>query len=178
MSQEGGQLGNRNVVELLQPLTLRNSLRDQDRVQAFQIGENHQLLQGGLVAKVAVGARVVLAPFLRGHAKQGHVEQVGLGGVDETFLLAADLGRDQVFLDGVGMDEVIYLGEGALEVLGQLEAVVFLIFEALELFDEVDFENGTDRRAKLKGDVNMRISTSVSPRLGLNPDGICFFDPL
>jgi len=38
------------------------------------------------------------------------------------------------------VDAVIDLGEGALEVPIQLEAVVFIIFEALEFLDEIQFE--------------------------------------
>ena len=49
-------------------------------------------------------------------------------------------GRDEGVLDGVGVDAVVDLGEGALEVPIQLEVVIFVVFEALEFLDEIQFE--------------------------------------
>jgi hypothetical protein len=38
------------------------------------------------------------------------------------------------------VDAVIDLGQGALEIPAEFEAVVFFVFETLEFLDEVEFE--------------------------------------
>jgi hypothetical protein len=48
-------------------------------------------------------------------------------------LSLGDGGRDERLLDGIGVDAVVDLGEGALEVPIELETVILLILEALEL---------------------------------------------
>ena len=116
------------------------ALTDQDRVEAFQVGEDDELLQGGVVADVALGIGVRVSPLLGGLAEKGDVKEVGLAGINERRLGLGDAGRDERFLDGVGVDAVIDLGEGSLEIPAELEAVVFLVLEALEFDDEVELE--------------------------------------
>ena len=77
------------------------------------------------------------------------------------------------------MDAVVDLGEGALEVPIELEAVVFLVLEALEFLDEVEFEFRAEPRAELEGDVLVGVgATTVAPGLGLESDGSRGLDPL
>ncbi len=54
-------------------------------------------------------------------------------------------------LDGVGVDAVVELGEGAVEVRGEREATTFVLFEPLKFLDEVEFELGAEPGAKLEG---------------------------
>jgi hypothetical protein len=83
-----------------------------------------------VVADVALGIGVGVAPLFRGLAEKGDVEKIGLAGVGEAGLGLGDGGGDEGFLDGVGVDAVIDLGQGALEVPFQPEAVVFVVLEA------------------------------------------------
>jgi hypothetical protein len=53
-----------------------------------------------------------------------------------------DGGRDEGVLDGIGMDSVIDLGEGALEIPTELESVIFVILEALEFDNQVKLKFG------------------------------------
>ena len=46
-----------------------------------------------------------------------------------------DGGRDEGVLDGIGVDAVVDLGEGALKIPIELEPVIFLVLEALEFLD-------------------------------------------
>jgi len=57
-----------------------------------------------------------------------------------AFACGGNGGRDERFFDGVGVDAVVDPGEGALEVPAELEAVVFVVLEALEFPDEVELE--------------------------------------
>jgi len=93
-----------------------------------------------VVADIALGVGMGVAPLRGGLAKEGDVEQVGFAGVNGSRLRLGDGGRDEGFFDGVGVDAVIDLRESALKVPAELEAVVFVVFEALEFLDEVELE--------------------------------------
>ena len=76
------------------------------------------------------------------------------------------------------MDAVVDLGEGALEVPVELEAVVFLVLEALELLDEVELEFRAEPGAEFKGDVLVGVSAAaVTPCFRLKSDGTGGIDP-
>ena len=107
-------------------------MADEHGVEAFQIGKDDKLFQRSVIADVSLGVRMGIAPLFRGLAEEGDVEQVGLGGIDEPGLGLRDGGRDEGFLYRIGVDAVIDLGEGALEVPTELEAVVFFVFEAMD----------------------------------------------
>ena len=132
----------------------------------------------GVVADVAVGVGMGVAPLPGGLAEEGDVEQVGFAGVDRCRLRFGNGGRDERLLDGVGVDAVIDLRERALEVPPELEAVIFVVLEAAEFFDEIDFELGADPHAEFKGDVRVSIGAAVAPGGGLNADCVGLCDPL
>jgi len=152
-------------------------LADKDGIEAFQIRKDDQLLQRSVVADIPVGVGMGVAPFSGGLAKEGDVGQVGFAGIDERRLLFCDGGGNERLLDGIRVDAVIDLGQGALEVPTELEPVVFLVFEAAEFFDQVNFELRADPRPELKSDVRMGESAAISPRCGLEPNSVGFLDP-
>ena len=118
-------------------------MADEHGVEAFEIGEDDELLQRGVVAEVALGARVGVAPFFRG---------LGFG----------DGGWDACFLDRVGVDAVVDFGELALEIPTELKAVVFVVLEALELLDEVKFELGAELGTEFEGDVLVGVGAAIT----------------
>ena len=77
-----------------------------------------------------------------GLAEEGDVEQVGFIGTDERGLRLGNERRNECLFDGVGVDGVVDLGEGPLELPTEFETVVFVVLEALEFLDEVEFEFG------------------------------------
>ncbi len=113
-------------------------MADEHGIEVFEIGEDDELLQRRVIANVALGVGMGIAPLLRGLAEKGDVEQVGFVGIDERGLGLGDRRREERFLDGVGVYAVVDLGEGALEVPPELEAIVFVVLEALEYLDEVE----------------------------------------
>ncbi len=153
-------------------------MANKDGVEAVEVGEDDELLQRGVVAKVALGVGMGVAPLLRGLAEEGDVEQVGFAGVNEAGLGLGDGGGNERLLDGVGMDAVVDLGEGALEVPAELEAVVFVVLEALELLDEVELELGAEPGAEFKGNVLVSIGASVAACTGNESSGPGQVDPL
>jgi hypothetical protein len=164
------------LVEVSEALGLGQALGNEEGVEVFQIGEAHELGAGGVVANVAFIARVVAAPLRGGLAEEGHVEHVGLTGIDEVCLSLGEFGRDEVGLDGVGVDAVVDLGEVAADVPAERLALGFL--EPLEFLDEVELELDGDPRGELQGDVEMRIGAAVAAGLGLDTDGPGALDPL
>ena len=55
-----------------------------------------------------------------------------------------DGSRYECLADGTSVDAVVKLGQGALEIPAEFETVVFILFEAQELLDQVEFEFRTE----------------------------------
>ena len=113
---------------------------DELGVHILEIGEDEELLEGGVVAYVAILIRTCIAPFTGGLAEKGDIEHVGFVGVGDGGLFRGDLVRDETEPNSIGVDAVVDLGEGAVEVPGEGEAAVFVLLEALELLDQVELE--------------------------------------
>ena len=151
---------------------------DQLRVHPFDVGEDKQLLNGGVIAHITLQGGVGILPLFGGLPKKGHIEQVGFGGIGDGGLGGGNRGRDQVRFDGVGVDAVIQLGKGPIQVPCERQAAVFVLFEPLELLDEVEFELDRYPSGEFKSDVFMGESSAVSPGSRNDPDGARFFNPL
>ncbi len=165
-------------VQLRESFGSGQSLMDEHGVDAFQIGQYHQLFQRGVVAHVAGLDGVGFPPLCGGDAKQGNVEQVGLGGIHHVGLRLGQPGRDQAFLDGVGVYLVVDLGQGALEVPFQCLRARRFVPEALELLDELEGELGAEPGAELEGDVAVGVGAAIAACLGMQPNGGCGIYPL
>ena len=93
-----------------------------------------------MVADIALSLEMSVAPLPGGLAEEGHVQEVGFARIHGRRLDLGNRGRDERVFNGVRVDAIIDLGEGALEIPINFEAVVFFILEALELPDEVEFK--------------------------------------
>ena len=100
------------------------------------------MLNAGVIADIALARGIGITPLLGGLAEQGDIEDVGLIGVGEICLIPGNGGRDDVRLNGVGMDAVVQLGQRAVEVPAQRRAAVFVFFKTLKFLDKVEFEFG------------------------------------
>src|SRR3989344_2102214 len=87
-------------------------------------------------------------------------------------------GRNQVRFDGVGVDAVVELGKGTVQVPGERQAAVFILLEALELLDQVELELDRYPGGEFEGDVLVSIGAAVTSRLGDQSDGIGNIYPL
>ena len=63
----------------------------------------------------------------------------------------------------VGMNAVIELGQGAVEVPGEGKAAVFVVLEPLKFLDEVEPELDRHPGSEFKSDVLVRVSAAVTP---------------
>ncbi len=170
-------LPDRNRVEAFEPLSLRQFHVDELCVHVLQVGGDEELSEGRVVAHVAVLAGVGVAPFACGLTEEGDVEEVGFVGVGDGRLFRGDLGRDEVCLDGVGVEAVVDLGQSAIEIPSERETSVFILLEPLEFLDEVNLELRADPHPKLEGDVVVGVSAAVTPSRRPQSDGVGFLHP-
>jgi len=175
--EQGAHLGDGDAVERCEAFRLWQSLTDEDGVQAFEVGEDNELFERGVVADVALGVGVGVAPLLGGLSEQGDIEEVGLAGINRGGLGLRDGWRKEGLLGGVRVDAVIDFGEGALKFPIQLEAVVFLVLEATEFLDQIDFEFRADPHAELESDVGMGESAAIPACGGFESNGVGFLNP-
>ncbi len=85
--------------------------------------------------------------------------------------------RDEVGLDGVGVDPVVDFGKGAVEIPGEGEATVFVLLEAFGFLDERGFEFRTEPRAGFEGDVSVSKSAAITAGLRDGAPGTGGFRP-
>ena len=140
---------------------------DELRVEALQICQHQELFDRCVVAHIAVEFWISIAPLFGGQAEKSDIEKIRLGGVGDSCLGGSDFGRNQVALNRIGVDAVIELRKGAIEVPSEGKTAVFVVLEALEFFDEVDFEFGADPHAEFEGDILVSIGAAI-------PAGACF----
>jgi hypothetical protein len=158
-------------------VALRQFHVDELGVHVLEVGEDEQLFQCGVVTHVAVFFRVGIAPFPGGLAEEGDVEKVGLVSVGESGLLCRDLCRDEVGLDGVGVEPIVDLGQGAVEVPVEGEATIFVLLQTLEFLDEVQLELRAEPGAELEGNVPVGKGAAIAPSLGNEAAGAGGFHP-
>ena len=102
--KQGAHLADGDFIELKQAFGLGNTLADENGIEALEICEDDKLLKRRMVADVAFGIGMGIAPLLRGLAKEGDIEQVGFVGIDERCLGLGECRRQERLLDRVRMD--------------------------------------------------------------------------
>ncbi len=109
-------MANGDLIQPLEPFTLGQDHVDELGIRALNVGQHEQLLHRRVFAHVAFEFGVGVAPLFRRLAKERHVENIRLAGVGDGGLARRDFRRDEVCLDGIGVDAVIELGESAVEI--------------------------------------------------------------
>ena len=113
-------------------------------VYILEVGEDEKLFEVGVVAYVAVFVWIGVTSFAGGLAEECDIEDVGFVCVGDGSLLRGDLRRNEMGLNRVGVNSVIDLGKGAVEILGERGAAAFVFLEALKFLDEVEFKFGAE----------------------------------
>ena len=176
--EQGAHLGDSDFIELKQALGLGNTLADENGIEALEICEDDKLLKRSMVADVTFGIGMGIAPCTGCLSEEGDIEQVGFVGIDERCLSLGECRGQECFFDGVGVDAVVDLGEGALEAPIELQAAVFILLKPLKFRDEIEFELGAEPRTELERDVFVSVCATVSTGTGNQPFGPCQVDPL
>ena len=133
-------------------------------------------MAGCIIPDIAFQVGILLAPRLCSHAEHGHVQHVGFVGIDDARLFRSHFGRNQVLFDRVGMDAVVDFGQLAFGTPAEL--FLFLFFQPLELFDDLQLEFYGNPARKLERNILVGIGSSVTPRFGNDADCVRRIDPL
>ena len=142
--RQGLQLTDRNLVQPHQTVGLGDSHADELGVHALDVGQHQQLLDGRVIAHVAVQRRVGLPPLFGRQTEQRDVQHVGLVRIGDADLLGGQRGGYQVIPDGVRVDSIVQLGQRAVEVPGERQAPVLVLLEPLEFLDQEELELDRD----------------------------------
>ena len=135
-------------------------------IHAFDIGQHQQLFDSGVVAHVAFHIGIGIPPLFGCLTEEGDIEHVRFVGVDYGGLRWGHRGWDQVRFDGIGVEAVVEFGKGTIQIPGKRQATIFILLEALEFLDEVEFELDRDPGGKLKSDVLVCVGAAVTAGLG------------
>ena len=95
------------VVELHKTFALRYTLVNEDGVNVLHIREADKLIDSGVVADIAVEVWVGIAPLLGSHTKHRHIEHICFLCINDARLHWGHLLRNQMALDGIGMNTVV-----------------------------------------------------------------------
>ena len=76
-----------------------------------------------------------ITPFEGGDAEHGYVQHIAFAGIDSRGLLGCYFDWDEILLDSVGMDSVVYLRQLSFSAPANLR--LLLLLEALELLDKI-----------------------------------------
>ena len=80
--------------------------------------------------------------------------------------------------NGIGVNAVVELGKGAIQVPGKRQAIIFIILESLEFLDKIELELDRYPGCEFKCNILVGICAAVSSRFGNKSDCACFLDPL
>src|SRR5262245_11261320 len=103
MSREDGHLTDGDLVETYQPLSRQQMHVQELGIETLDISQNEKLLDGGVVAHVAIEFGIGIAPLPRRLAEKGHVQEISLASVGEGGLNGRDLGRNKMLPDRISM---------------------------------------------------------------------------
>jgi hypothetical protein len=71
-------------------------------------------------------------PHRSGFSEQGHIKNISFGCINMVDLGLAQFRRNKIFLDGIGMDPIIYFGQVPTDIPAKL--LFFFIFKSLKFF--------------------------------------------
>lgn len=166
----------RDLVELFEAVALFPPFLDEQCVEVFHVRQADELGHIGLVPEVSLRIGILRPPCSRCFPEECHIQHVRLGRIDQVDLFRGQRNWNQVLLYGVCMDAIVYLREVSIDVPAEL--CVFSLFQALELFDELDLEFWTDPHPKLEGDIFMCVCPAVPTNAGYQPYRIGFRLPI
>ena len=108
-------------------------------------------------------------------AEESDVEDIRFARVNDAHLGAGQGRRDEVPLDGVGVDTVVDFRQFAFRRPADL--LLLLRLESLEFRDEIELELRRHPRGEFEGNVPVRECSPAAPSFGEDSDGIVFSNP-
>lgn len=140
-----------DAVQADEPFPLGDAVLYEHSIQTLHVRQAYQFIDGRIVVDVAFQVGMFVAPFQGGHSEECHVQHIGFVGVDAQGLCRDYLLRDEVLLNGIGVNAVIDFRQFPFAF--QPNLCLFLLFQPLELRNQVNLELRTYPHGKFKGDV-------------------------
>lgn len=139
---------------------------DQLGIHALYVCQYEKLFNRGMVSDVAFLVWIRTPPLGGGVPEQGDIQQIRFTGVGFRRLGWSHLRWEQMLMDGIGLDAVVELRQGSIQIPGKRETHVFGLFEALKFLYQKQLEFNLNPRGEFEGDVLMGKGTAVTTRSG------------
>lgn len=127
-----------DFVQALEALRLRDAVFDHNRVEVLHVREADELVDRRMVALIALQIRIFKLPLLVGLAEERDVENIRFVRVDDAHLGTGDCRGDEMGLNRIGVDAIVYLRK--LTLRRPAEGGLLGRFQALEFAHEIEFE--------------------------------------
>ena len=149
-----------DLVQLHEPIALRHTLLDENRVEVLHIRQTDKFIDRGVIAYVPLEIGIGFAPLLCRNSEHRHIQHIGFVGVDDVCLCRSDLRRDKVLLYGICMHAVVYFRQ--LTFSRPTQQPLFLRLQPLKFLDDVEFKFNRNPACELQCNVFMRIRSAIT----------------
>ena len=99
-----------NLIEFHKSFALWYSIIDKHGIDILHIRKAYQFVDSGIVTDIALHVWICLSPLLGSHSKHSYIQHISFLCIYDTCLCSCDFCRNQVTLDGISMNVVVYLG--------------------------------------------------------------------
>jgi hypothetical protein len=121
---------------------------------------------GCVVTHIAVSLWISVPPFPCSFAEQGDIQKIGFIGIGDSSLSGSHFRRDKMQFDGIGMNSVVELGKGAVQIPGQRQPSIFILFEALKLLDQIKLEFRAEPGTEFQSNIAVGIGAPITAGAG------------
>ena len=128
------------LVQEVRSFVLRLALLNEEGIHRFKVDQDEQLLDRSVITHVALEFWMLSAPLLGGHSEQRYIQNIGFVSIDKALLFFRQFRWNEVCFDSISMNTVIRFGKNAIYTPVQRKTVVFIIFQTLVIFDDIEFE--------------------------------------
>lgn len=117
---------------------LCHSVVNECSIHILHVRQSDWFVDGGRITNITILLRSQFPPFPCRHSKHRYVEYISLVGILHDGLLTRDLRRDEIGLDGIRMNTIVYFGKFP---FGRpLYMLLLFSFQALELSNKIQLE--------------------------------------
>lgn len=103
-------------------------------IHVLHVRQTYQFVDGDIITDITLLLRILFPPFPCRHSKHRYVEYISFVGILHDGLLTRDLRRDEINLDGIRMNTIVYFGNFPFGRPSYL--LLFFIFKAFKLSNE------------------------------------------
>ncbi len=163
-------------------LQICDTLSNKFRIKGFHIGKNCKLVYCGCITDIKpllfkIG--IVFFPLLGGASKDNEIKNICFGGIYPCFFeFAKRECGENMFFYGIRLQGIVRFGKDATHIPFFYALISQKCVEVLIFFYEIKFERRVNPRSKLKSNILVGISPTITASLCNQAYGISFFSPL